>query len=282
MADESASAAERDVLYEVDGAVALITLNRPRYHNAQSWKMLDALDAALDRAMDDRAVKVVVVQGAGDDFSSGHDLGTPEQLADLEARGRGRPPGASFYEAFRHYNLELTHKWRNLSKPTIALVHGYCIFGGWMIAAAMDLVFASPDARFLAGLVEYFSVPYDIQPRKAKELIFESRFLGAEEARELGFVNRIYPQADLKRETLAYAHRGGGKTEPRCFGCRNWPSTRCRTSRVFSSAMEAAFADFLVLTSTGGDGRKEGERRLGPVDLALRFARGERHGLDDS
>ena len=50
----------------------------------------------------------------------------------------------------------------------------------------------------------------------------------------------------------------------------------------FSSAMEAGFADFLVLTSTGGDGRKEGERRLGPVDLALRFARGERHGLDEA
>ncbi len=281
MADESASAAERDVLYEVDGAVALITLNRPRYHNAQSWKMLDALDAALDRAMDDRAVKVVVVQGAGDDFSSGHDLGTPEQLADLEARGVADRRGLRFYEAFRHYNLELTHKWRNLSKPTIALVHGYCIFGGWMIAAAMDLVFASPDARFLAGLVEYFSVPYDIQPRKAKELIFESRFLGAEEARELGFVNRIYPQADLKRETLAYAHRvaENGTTLLRMS---KLAINKVQDEQGFSSAMEAAFADFLVLTSTGGDGRKEGERRLGPVDLALRFARGERHGLDDS
>ena len=229
--------------------------------------------------MDDRAVKVVVVQGAGDDFSSGHDLGTPEQVADLEARGVADRRGLRFYEAFRHYNLELTLKWRNLPKPTIALVHGYCIFGGWMIAAAMDLVFASPDARFLAGLVEYFSVPYDIQPRKAKELIFESRFLGAEEARELGFVNRIYPRADLESETLAYAHRvaeNGGTL----LRMSKLAINKVQDEQGFSSAMEGAFADFLVLTSTGGDGRKEGERRLGPVDLALRHARGERHGLE--
>ena len=163
-----------DVLYEVDGAIALVTLNRPKYRNAQSWPLLDALDDALDRAMRDGAVRVVLVRGAGEHFSSGHDLGTPEQRADWEARGIPEG-GIEFYEAFRKYNLDYTLKWRNLPKPTIAVVRGYCIFGGWMIAAAMDLVFASPDARFLAGLVEYFSLPWDIHPRKAKELAFESR-----------------------------------------------------------------------------------------------------------
>ena len=278
MLGEAEAGAGDEVLYEVDGAVALITLNRPRYHNAQSWKLLDGLDAALDRAMEDREVKVAVLRGAGDDFSSGHDLGTPEQLADQEARGVADRKGLRFYEAFRRYNLDLTHKWRNLPKPTIAMVHGYCIFGGWMIAASMDLVFASPDARFLAGLVEYFSVPYDIHPRKAKELIFESRFIGADEARELGFVNRVLAREDLERETLAYAHRvaENGLTLLRMA---KLAINKAQDEQGFSSAMEGAFADFLVLTSTGGDGRKEGERRLGPVDLALRHARGERHGL---
>jgi enoyl-CoA hydratase len=281
MSGESGSKGEGDVLYEVDGSVALITLNRPRYHNAQSWKLLDELDCALDRAMEDREVKVAVVKGAGDDFSSGHDLGTPEQMADQEARGVADRRGLRFYEEFRKYNLDLTHKWRNLPKPTIAMVHGYCIFGGWMIAGAMDLVFASPDARFLAGLVEYFSVPYDIPPRKAKELIFESRFLAAEEARELGFVNRVVPREDLERETLAYAHRvaENGLTVLRMA---KLAINKVQDEQGFSSAMEGAFADFLVLVSTGGDGRKEGERRLGPVDLALRHARGERHGLGGS
>ncbi len=278
MSGKSGAKDAGDVLYEVDGAVALITLNRPRHHNAQSWKLLDELDRALDRAMEDREVKVAVVKGAGDDFSSGHDLGTPEQMADQEARGVADRRGLRFYEEFRKYNLDLTHKWRNMPKPTIAMVHGYCIFGGWMIAGAMDLVFASPDARFLAGLVEYFSVPYDIPPRKAKELIFESRFLAAEEARELGFVNRVVPREDLERETLAYAHRvaENGLTVLRMA---KLAINKVQDEQGFSSAMEGAFADFLVLVSTGGDGRKEGERRLGPVDLALRHARGERYGL---
>ncbi len=278
MSGKSGAKDAGDVIYEVDGAVALITLNRPRYHNAQSWKLLDELDRALDRAMEDREVKVAVVKGAGDDFSSGHDLGTPEQMADQEARGVADRRGLRFYEEFRKYNLDLTHKWRNMPKPTIAMVHGYCIFGGWMIAGAMDLVFASPDARFLAGLVEYFSVPYDIHPRKAKELIFESRFLAAEEACELGFVNRVVPREDLERETLAYAHRvaENGLTVLRMA---KLAINKVQDEQGFSSAMEGAFADFLVLVSTGGDGRKEGERRLGPVDLALRHARGERYGL---
>jgi enoyl-CoA hydratase len=270
--------AHENVLYEVDGAVALVTLNRPRYRNAQSWTLLDALDAALDRAMDDASVKVVVVSGAGDHFSSGHDLGTPEQQQEMKDRGiDGR--GLRFYENFRKYNLDYTLKWRNLPKPTIAMVRGYCIFGGWMIAAAMDVIFASPNARFLAGLVEYFSIPWDIHPRKAKELLFESRFIDAEEARQLGFVNRVHAAEDLERETLAYARRvaENGLTLLRMA---KLATNKAQDIQGYSAAMEAAFADFLVLTQTGGPGRQEGERRLGPVDLALRGQRGERSGLD--
>jgi enoyl-CoA hydratase len=261
-----------DVLYEVDRGVAVITLNRPKYRNAQSWKLLDGLDAALDRAMLDEEARVVVVRGAGDHFSSGHDLGTPEQLEDQQARGIP-DRGLRYYEVFRKYNLDYTLKWRNLPKPTIAMVRGYCIFGGWMIAAAMDLVFASPDARFLAGLVEYFSIPWDIHPRKAKELIFESRFIDAEEARALGFVNRVYAADELENETLAYARRvaENGRVLLRMA---KLAVNKVQDAQGFSASMEAAFADFLVLVQTGGPGRGEGERRLGPVDLALRRLRG--------
>jgi enoyl-CoA hydratase len=262
---------QNEVLYEVDRGVAVVTLNRPRYRNAQSWKLLDALDVALDRAMLDEAVRVVVVQGAGDHFSSGHDLGTPEQLEDQQARGIPER-GLRFYEIFRKYNLDYTLKWRNLPKPTIAMVRGYCIFGGWMIAAAMDLVFASPDARFLAGLVEYFSVPWDIHPRKAKELIFESRFIDAEEARDLGFVNRVYPSDDLEHETLAYARRVAENGHV-LLRMAKLAINKAQDAQGFSASMEAAFADFLVLAQTGGPGREKGERRLGPVDLALRRLR---------
>jgi enoyl-CoA hydratase len=150
-----------------------------------------------------------------------------------------------------------------------------------MIAAAMDLVFASPDARFLAGLVEYFSIPWDVHPRKAKELLFESRFIDAEEARELGFVNRIYPAADLERETLAYARRvaENGRTALRMS---KLAINKVQDVQGFSAAIEAAFADYLVMAQAGGAATSEGERRMGAVDLALRGLRGERPGLERS
>ena len=166
----------KEALYEVEGPLALITLNRPQYKNAQSWQLLDDLDRALDAAMADDAVRVAIVQGAGDSFSSGHDLGTPEQLAERKRRGVPNE-GLDYYENFRHYMLDLKLKWRAHPKPTIAMVRGYCIFGGWMMAASMDPIFASSDAKFLPRLIEYFSVPWDIGVKKAKEVIFESRFL---------------------------------------------------------------------------------------------------------
>lgn len=263
------------VRYEVDGAVALVTLDRPRYRNAQSWQMLDQLDAALDRACADKAVKVAIVRGEGAHFSAGHDLGTPEQIEDRKLRGIP-DTGLLEYETFRKYNLDYTLKWRNLPKPTVAMVRGYCIYGGWMIAAAMDVVFASPDARFLAGQVEYFSIPWDVGARKAKELLFESRFIGAEEARELGLVNRVIAGEDLERETVAWAKRVADQPHG-ALRMAKLAINKVQDLQGFSSSMEGAFADFLVLAQMGGHPRKPAEnRRLGGVDLALRGARGER------
>ena len=264
-----------NVRYERDGQIAIIALDRPRYRNAQSWRLLDELDLAFDRAQDDRNVQVVVVKGEGGHFSAGHDLGTPEQIEDYKRR-EIPPVGIEEYEAFRKYNLDLTLKWRNLPKPTIAMVQGYCIYGGWMIAAAMDVIFASPDARFLAGQVEYFSIPFDVGFRKAKELLFESRFIDAEEARALGFVNRVYDADVLEKETLAWA----GRVAENGYG--NLRMSKLAVNKMhdlmgFSAAMEAAFADYMVVSRMGGHPRPmPKERRLAGVDLALRGARGER------
>ncbi|MEE8336861.1 MAG: enoyl-CoA hydratase-related protein [Dehalococcoidia bacterium] len=195
-----------DVSYELVGHVARISLNRPRYRNAQSRRLLEELDAAFARAAEDTAVRVIVVRGEGESFSAGHDLGTPEQVADLEARPyeeglRGR------YKRSWDMNVEFSLRWRNVPKPTIAAVHGHCIFGGWMIASAMDVIFAAEDAQFLASNFQYFSVPWDIGGRKAKELLFEARFISGIDACELGFVNRAIPAAELDAEVMAYAER---------------------------------------------------------------------------
>ncbi len=259
-----------NVLYSASDRVALITLNRPKYRNAQSYALLDELDAALDRAAADPEVRVAVVRGAGGNFSSGHDLGTPDQAAWREEHGiPSDGSGLAWYDNFRHYNYDLTIKWRNLDIPTIAMVEGFCIYGGWMIAAAMDLVFAADDALFLPALLEYYSVPHDIGPKKAKEFLFENRFMPATEARELGFVNRVHPPGDLEFETMRYARRVA-EGSPWILRQGKVATNRAQDLMGYTNSVDAAFADYLVMSSHRGEARAEGQRRLGGVDLALR------------
>lgn len=267
-----------DVRYEVDGPIAVITLNRPKYRNAQSYHLLDELDIALDQAVADHAVKVIVVTGEGEHFSSGHDLGTPESVAERERRGLSGS-GSGFYDSFRHYNYDITIRWRNLPKPTIAMVRGYCIYGGWMIAASMDLIFADESAIFLAGLVEYFSIPWDVGARKAKELMFESRFLTAAEAKECGFVSRVYAAEDLERETMAYAERVAENSHL-ALRLTKLAVNKTQDIQGYSNATEAGFHDYMTLARLRDDNRVPDVRRLTGVDLAVRGLRGERPGLE--
>jgi enoyl-CoA hydratase len=197
--------AYEQIIYE-PGPVARIILNRPEHRNAQSRLLLEEMDAAFSAAGDDPTVRVIVLSGNGSSFSAGHDLGSPAEIADRERRGYAEE-GPRHYDRSRRLFLDYTLHWRNVLKPTIAMVHGYTIFGGWMIASAMDLVFAAEDARLLPTNFQYFSVPWDLGVRRTKEILYENRFMTAQEAHELGFVSRVYPLADLERETLAYANR---------------------------------------------------------------------------
>ena len=196
----------RTISYDVMNNVARITTDRPRYRNAQSRILLEELDDAFRTAGEDDDVHVIALFGAGEHFSGGHDLGTPEELADREERPiepglRGR------FERSREQYVDKTMRWRNVPKPTIAGVQGYCIFGGWIVAGAMDIIYAADNAMFLGSNFQFFSVPWDMHPRKAKELLYESRFVDAEEALELGLVNRVFPLDRLHDEVIAYAER---------------------------------------------------------------------------
>ncbi|MBW1947509.1 MAG: enoyl-CoA hydratase/isomerase family protein [Deltaproteobacteria bacterium] len=265
-----------EILYSVEGPVATITLNRPNYKNAQGYRMLDEIDEAMDRAKDDKAVKVIVVRGSGGNFSSGHDLGTPEAVA--YRKSLGAEPGIETYDQFKKYNLDLLLKWRNHPKPTIAMVEGYCIYAGWMLAACLDVVFAASDALFLAGYFEYMSVPWDIGIRRAKELCFESRFITAEEAARYGFVNRVLPGKDLEEETYAYARR---VAENSLLALRfaKLQMNKAQDIQGYTSALEDSLGDYVAMMNTPGPHLVEGQRRLATVDLAVRGLKGERYGL---
>jgi enoyl-CoA hydratase len=266
----------KDIAYAVDGPLGVITLNCPQYKNAQSYRMLDEIDAAFSAAGGDKNVRVVVIRGSGGNFSTGHDLGTPEALAYRKALGAA--PGIETYEQFRKYNLDLLMRWRNFEKPTIALVEGYCIYAGWMLAACCDVVFASDDAQFLAGFVEYMSIPWDIGIRRAKELCFESRFISAREAAEYGFVNRVLAPADLERETTAFARRVA-ENSPGALRYAKLQMNKAQDAQGFSRALEDSFGDYVAMMNVLADEmRVEGERRLMTVDLAVKGRKGNRFG----
>jgi enoyl-CoA hydratase len=260
------------ILYEKHDRVAKVILNRPRYKNAQSRVLLEEMDHAFAAANADDDVRVIVLAGAGENFSSGHDLGTPEDKEDNERRPF--PKGVrGEYERSRQLFLDNTFRWRDLDKPTIAQVHGLCIFGGWMFAAAMDLIVASEDAMFLPALLQYFSVPWDIGPRKAKEILFQSRFVSADEACRLGFVNMVVPRDRLEDETMALANR---IAESDRFTLRmvKWAVNAAQDEMGYSSAIRNAHSHHMVLGLSGYmQAKMEGKglpKRMAGVDQALK------------
>src|SRR4030095_6035873 len=119
------------IIDERHGAVARIITNRPRYKNAQSRLMIEELDHAFAAANADDEVHVIILAAAGETFSSGHDIGTPEHKEDMRRRPVPKKVSGQ-YALSRSLFLDATLRWRNLDKPTIAQVQGRCIFCGQM------------------------------------------------------------------------------------------------------------------------------------------------------
>ncbi len=217
MASQSEQAGEfAQIKYSVEAPIGRIVLNRPKYKNAQSRILREEMDIAFELAEKDDDVRVVILSAEGNHFSSGHDLGTPEETADLEERPY-KEGLIGRYDKRWDLNVANTLRWRDFPKPTIAQVHGYCIYGGWTFAAGMDIIVASEDAMFLPSLLQYFSVPWDIGVRRTKEILFTGRFVTAAEALEIGFVSRVVPRKDLAATTTAMAARIAEKDS---FGLR--------------------------------------------------------------
>ena len=207
------------VLYsEPEPGVARITLNRPERRNAQNVTLIYALDAAFQRAARTAEVRVIILDAAGDAFSSGHDLKGDDGavLEDFPLVGLWGDFAAPGQEGMmgREWEIYLgmCERWRSLPKPTIAQVQGKCIAGGLMLAWVCDLITASEDASFQDPVLsfgicgsEFFMHPFELGPRRAKEWLFTSGWLSAAEAREAGMVNRVYPAERLAEETLALA-----------------------------------------------------------------------------
>ncbi len=209
------------IIYE-PGPVTRIIFNRPKWNNALSHPMYAEIEDAFNRVARDAACKVIVVSGAGNCFSGGHDaIGTGTSPQAAPVLDDGLPPEELMkrfpneHELWREYWIQ--HNWYiddmhdvkivPCPKPTIAMVHGYAIYGAYGMATCMDVIFATEDALFLApgiGGGERAGVNW----RRAIEMAYEHRFFTGREAQELGMVNRVFPTFEvLEKETLAYAER---------------------------------------------------------------------------
>ena len=198
-----------EVLYEVDGPVATITLNRPDAANAQSTQLIEELDAAFNEADADDDVRVVVLAAAGKHFSAGHDL---KGLLDPAAGDPWREMRDTAEGKLRHEQVmyfDKCVKIYDFRKPTIAAVQGSCVAAGLMLACMCDLIVASDDAvfsnpvlRMTGAGVELLVEPWELGMRKAKEFLLTGDKIDAQEAWRLGLVNRVVP-----RDSLAAAAR---------------------------------------------------------------------------
>jgi enoyl-CoA hydratase len=208
-----------------DGRIAQVRLNRPKARNAQNRGLLVELDDALLRAEADDEVRVVILGGVGPMFSSGHDLGSSDSREEMRAGPAQHPTyrsnGATLEGTERrmrqewHYFFQNTLRWRNLRKITIGQAKGSVLAGGLMLLWCCDLIVAAEGTVFadvvgtrlgMCGL-EYFGHPWELGPRRAKELLLTGDSIDADEAYRLGMVSKVFGEKDLDRLTLEYARR---------------------------------------------------------------------------
>lgn len=213
-----------DVLFDKrpDG-VALITLNRPESLNAMGGQLMPMLADYLKQCQWDRAVRAVVLTGAGRAFCAGGDVKEMGRRNAPSAGGAsgddGEPPsiiGAmdDAVALLRESQFNTSYVLHTMPKPTIAMVNGYAVGAGMSLALACDLRIVSDQAKFgtafrNVGLSGDFGGSYFLTRLvgigKARELYFTAEMIDAQEAYRLGIANRVVPHDKLAEETLAFA-----------------------------------------------------------------------------
>ncbi|MFI5041449.1 MAG: enoyl-CoA hydratase-related protein [Acidimicrobiales bacterium] len=201
------------VLYEVDGSVARIILNRPEKANAQSSDMVWQVDECLDAAEDDQRVKVVILKANGKGFCAGHAIGGTDEYPEFAA---SQDAIGSNWIGSRKLFLWPMLRFFEFPKPMIAQVHGYALGGGTYWALLPDMTVASDDAYFQMPLVQGLGFPGGetmVEPwmfmnrKRAAEYLYTAQTLTAEEARQMGLVNRVVPRDQLESTVEELAAR---------------------------------------------------------------------------
>jgi enoyl-CoA hydratase len=205
------STADDVILSEVRGAVALLTINRPKTLNALDVPTLLVLEKTFATLEADDTVRVIVVTGAGEKaFVAGGDI------SDLNSRG-----GLTHYQEFAEIIHRVFRRIEVCDKPVIAAINGYALGGGTELLLATDIRFAASTARFGLPEITLGIIPgaggtqrllRQVPLCRAKEIMFSGKHFPAETALEIGLINRIVEPAQLMPETLRFAEEIAAKS----------------------------------------------------------------------
>ena len=203
------------VMYEKDGFVGTITLNRPKRLNALNLELWDGLDGALDEAELDDEVRVLVLCGSGKCFSAGLDLSPENKVAAEISDATSAAGKRKLHQRIRALQRTFS-RFEETPKPVIAAVHGHCIGGALELICACDIRVATEDARFslpeaalaiIADLGGLQRLPGIVGPGLARELAFTCAEIDAQRALAFRLVNRLYPdQASMMEGAKEMAH----------------------------------------------------------------------------
>jgi enoyl-CoA hydratase len=263
------------VIYEKEGPVARIILNRPDKANAQNSKMVWDVDECLSDAERDYNIKVLILKANGKGFCAGHEtMGASEMGERYPEFAAAHAAGHPWKGSADLFTWPVLHLWEFL-KPSISAVHGYAIGGGSYFALIPDVVVASEDAYFQMPLVHGLGFPggeTTIEPwvmmnfHRAYEYLYLARTINAAEAQQIGMVNRVVPRADLDDTVEIMARQIAQAPLSTLMGVKSlvkraWEGMGMRTH--LQTAVEV-----MELVGTGGDvaaWRKENaEKGYGP------------------
>lgn len=195
------------LLWEDHDGVTILTVNRPKSINALSEEVLAALQTTLDQIGKDRTVKAVVLRGAGDHFSAGHNL------KEMTAHREDPDGGFEYFQTLFATCARMMTTIVRLPQPVIAEVSGIATAAGCQLVASCDLAVASEEARFATSGVNiglFCSSPMVALsrnvPRKfAMEMLLTGQFVPADRALQMGLVNQVVPLAELEESALSMA-----------------------------------------------------------------------------
>lgn len=241
-----------NILYEQDGGIGIITVNRPAALNALNRETLEELSELLDKLAKDRSVKIVIVTGAGEKaFVAGADIAAMQPMSAIEARD------------FSRFGQEVFDKLENLPQPVIAAINGFALGGGCELALACDLRFATGNAKFGQpevglGIPPGFGgtqrLPRLVGKGRAKELLFSGDVIDAQEAYRIGLVNKVVAAGELMNTAKAVAAQIASRAPAAVQLCKAAINKGLDTTLAVGTAYEAEVFGLCFATADQKEG----------------------------